>query len=125
MFKPEGHSSVSPYLIVTDARATLDFAAKVFDAPTIFTHEGEDGAIVHAELRIDDSVVMVGQAPEARPAHVHVYLADPDAAFGRATVAGGKEVQPMKDQPDGDRRGGVTDPSGTTWWLSRMVRPRD
>ena len=124
MYKPADYTSVSPYLIVTDARATLDFAARVFDAPLLFAHEGEGGAIAHAEFRIDDSVVMVGQAPEAAPAHVHVYLANPDVAYARALAAGAREVQPMKDQPDGDRRGGVTDPGGTTWWLSRRIAAR-
>lgn len=124
MFKPEGYTSVSPYLIVTDARATLDFAARVFDAPVLFAHEDEEGAIRHAEFRIDDGVLMVGQAAEAAPAHVHVYLANPDAAYARALAAGGREVMPMRDQPDGDRRGGITDPGGTTWWLARMIAPR-
>ena len=124
MFKPEGHTSVSPYLIVTDAKATLAFAGLVFDAPVLRAQEDEAGAIRHAEFRIGDSVVMVGQAPEAQPAHVHVYLENPDAAYARALAAGGREVQPMKDQPDGDRRGGITDPGGTTWWLARTIRPR-
>jgi uncharacterized glyoxalase superfamily protein PhnB len=124
MYKPADYTSVSPYLIVTDARATLDFVAKVFDAPVLFTHERPDGAIGHAEFRIDDSVVMVGQAPEAAPAQVHVYLSNPDVAYARALAFGAREVQPMKDQADGDRRGGITDPCGTTWWLSRMITPR-
>ncbi|PZQ49050.1 MAG: hypothetical protein DI556_12970 [Rhodovulum sulfidophilum] len=124
MYKPDGYTSVSPYLIVPDARATLDFAARVFEAPMLYAHEDAEGVIRHAEFRIDDSVVMVGQGAEAAPAHVHVYLANPDAAYARALATGAREVQPMKDQPDGDRRGGVTDANGTTWWLSRMVGER-
>jgi PhnB protein len=122
MYKPASYTSVSPYLIVPDARATLDFAAAVFGAETLQAHRDEDGVIRHAEFRIDDSVLMVGQAAEPSPAHIHVYLADPDAAFARALEAGGTEVRPMDDQPDGDRRGGVTDPNGTTWWFARAPR---
>lgn len=90
MFKPENYTSVSPYLIVGDARATLDFVARVFDAPTLFTHEDAEGTPRHAEFRIDDSVLMVGQAAEAAPAHVHVYLANPDVAYARALAAGAR-----------------------------------
>ena len=123
-YKPAGHTSVAPYLIVADAEALLGFVQAVFGAMPIFLHRRDDGAIAHAEVRIDDTVVMCGQAEGAAPAHVHVYLPDVDAAFARALKAGGREVQPLADQEDGDRRGGVADPTGTTWWLSTAVTPR-
>ena len=123
-YKPDGYTSVAPYLIVPDAEAVLAFAKAVFGADPLFIHRAPDGAIAHAEFRIDDTVVMCGQSAGAAPANVHVYLPDVDAAFRRALAAGGTVVQEVAEKGDGDRRGGVADPSGTTWWLSTEVTPR-
>lgn len=123
MYKPEGHTAVSPYLIVADAEAALAFIAAVFGAGPTYMHRTAAGAIGHAEVTIDDTVVMLGQMADGPGAHVHVYVADLDAAFARAKAAGGTVVQEIADKGDGDRRGGVTDPSGTTWWLSTQIDP--
>lgn len=124
-YKPAGYTSAAPYLIVADAEALLGFLRAVFGAEPRFLHRRDDGSIAHAEVRIDDTVVMCGQAEGVPPAHVHVYLADVDAAFARALAAGGSEVQPVAEKGDGDRRGGVADPSGTVWWLSTQISPRN
>jgi len=124
-YKPAGYTSAAPYLIVADAEALLGFLRAVFGAEPLFLHRRDDGSIAHAEVRIDDTVVMCGQAEGVPPAHVHVYLADVDAAFARALAAGGSEVQPVAEKGDGDRRGGVADPSGTVWWLSTQISPRN
>lgn len=118
-YKPSGYTSAAPYLIVADAEATLAFTAAVFGAERLRVIRGADGAIRHAELRIDDTVVMVGQMGGGPEAHVHVYVDDPDAAFARALAAGATPVQAVAVQDDGDRRGGVRDANGTTWWLGR------
>lgn len=118
-WKPEGYTSVAPYLIVTDAQATLDFAAAVFGGETLSVRRGASGAITHAEMRIDDTVVMLGQAPGGPAAHVHVYVADPDGAQRAALAFGAAEVEPVQDRPEGVRRGGVRDANAITWWLSR------
>lgn len=124
-YKPAGYTSAAPYLVVADAEALLGFLRAVFGAEPLFLHRRDDGSIAHAEVRIDDTVVMCGQAEGVPPAHVHVYLADVDAAFARALAAGGSEVQPVAEKGDGDRRGGVADPSGTVWWLSTQISPRN
>jgi PhnB protein len=124
MYKPSGHTSVSPYLIVDDAEAAVAFIRQVFGAEPLFVHRDPDGANVHVEVRIDDTVVMLGQSPGGPDTHVHVYVPDVDAVFARALEAGGREVQPPMEKGDGDRRGGVTDPTGTTWWLSTQMRQR-
>jgi PhnB protein len=67
---------------------------------------------------------MCGQYPGVPPAHVHVYVPDVDAAFARALDAGGTVAQDIAEKGDGDRRGGVTDTTGTTWWLSTQVAAR-
>ncbi len=121
MHKPEGYPDVSAYLIVGDARAVLDFCAAAFDAEPLRVIKREGGGIMHAEVRIGDSVVMMGEMPGGPASHLHLYLADADAAFDRAVAAGAEVVEPMTDKEDGDRRGGVRDPGGTTWWIARQT----
>lgn len=123
MYKPTGHNAVSPYLLLADVEACLAFVEAVFGSETIFLARRPDGSIMHAEVRIDDSVVMMGQSADGPDSHLHVYVSDVDAAFERAKAAGGRVVQEPAEKGDGDRRGGVTDPAGTTWWLSSVVDP--
>lgn len=119
MFKPEGHNSLSPYLIVNDAQATLDFIKAVFDADPKLIHRAEDGTIAHAEILIDDTILMVGQFKDSGSvAHVHVYVPDVRSSFELARKAGGNAVQEPIRKDDSDLRGGIVDASGTTWWLS-------
>lgn len=118
-WKPKYYSTVSPYLIVRDAEAALQFLENVFGATRLRVHVREDGrGIAHAEALIDDSVVMMGEMPEAGEANVHVYVSDADAVFERAIHAGAQIVQEMTRSGDGDYRGGVADGNGTVWWIS-------
>jgi uncharacterized glyoxalase superfamily protein PhnB len=123
-YKPAGHNSVSPYLVVSGASATIEFLKRVFDAVELLRIPGNDGKLVHAEVRIDDTVVMLGDASGAFPpkaAAVHVYVKDVDAIYKRALEAGATSVQePIKKQ-DPDKRGGVKDAGGTTWWIATKV----
>lgn len=120
-YKPAGYTDVSPYLIVPDIPATLDFLEAAFGAERLrfFTHE--DGTPMHAEARVGDSVVMMGQAPGGTGANVHVYVEDVRAVYAAALKAGGTSVQEPLDKDDGDLRAGVTDPTGTTWWPSTQI----
>ncbi|KRS11796.1 hypothetical protein XM53_13860 [Roseovarius atlanticus] len=120
MHKPQGYPDVSAYLIVPDAAAVLDFCAAAFNADRLRVIARDGGGILHAECRIGDSVVMMGEMPDGPDAHLHLYLADAEAAFDRAVAAGAEIVQPMQSQDDGDLRGGVRDTSGTTWWIARQ-----
>lgn len=120
-YKPAGYSSVSPYLIVRDAEKTLAFIAAVFDAERLRVIPREDGeGIVHAEARIDYTVIMMGEMPGGPDANVHVYVANVEAAFARAKQAGGTVVQALERKGDGDCRGDIADGNGTMWWLSRQ-----
>ncbi len=119
-WKPEAYSTVSPYLLVRDAERTLGFLEAVFGATRLRVHQRDGGGIEHAEARIDDTVVMMGEVPEPGEAHVHVYVPDADAAFAKATEAGGRIVQEMRRSGDGDYRGGVADGNGTVWWISQQ-----
>ncbi|GAB5377606.1 MAG: VOC family protein [Acuticoccus sp.] len=116
--KPDGYNDASPYLIVTDARAVLAFLAATFDAPSLRVIRRADGTIMHAEARVGDTVIMMGEAPGGAPGHIHVYVPDADATITRALLAGASLVQAAAEKGDGDRRGGVTAPDGTTWWIA-------
>ena len=122
--KPEGYSTVSPYLIVDGASETIEFVVRVFDGVPLRRFADESGKLVHAEVRIDDTVVMVADAVQgwpAVPSHVHVYVADVDATYRRALEAGASSVQEPVQRDDPDKRGGVKDAGGTTWWIATKV----
>jgi uncharacterized glyoxalase superfamily protein PhnB len=122
--KPDGYATVSPYLSVTGGRATIDFLITVFDAVVLREFADEDDKIMHAEVRIDDSIVMLGDANDGfppAPCHVHVYVADVDATHQRALAAGAQSVQEPMKKADPDRRSGVKDAGGTTWWIATKV----
>jgi PhnB protein len=123
-FKPDRYPSLSPYLVVRDAQVVIDFVTATFDATTLRRHEREDGSVQHAELQVDDSVVMLGQAVEGWPAvscHMHVYVPDVDETYSKALAAGGESIQAPEKRDDPDRRSGVRGPGGNTWWISTRV----
>ena len=123
--KPAGYSSVSPYLMVTDAQRVIDFLRQAFGATELRRFPLPDGSVMHAEVRIDDTVIMLADAGgefPAFPAWLHVYVTDVDDTYRRALEAGGVPVQePQLKEGDTDRRGGVQDPSGNTWWIATQV----
>lgn len=124
MHKPNGCSTVSPYLIVDGAPGTIDFLKQVFGASELRRIEDPSGRVVHAEVRVDDTVLMMADAVEAWPAapsHVHVYVKDVDATYRRALAAGARSVQEPMKKEDEDKRGGVQDAGGTTWWIATKV----
>jgi PhnB protein len=119
---PEGHHTVTPYLVVRGAAKTIDFAKKAFGAEELFdAMKNPDGTIMHAEFKIGDSVVMISEATDQHPAMqsmLHLYVPDIDAKYQRAIAAGGKSVTEPADQFYGDRSGGVKDPSGVMWHIA-------
>lgn len=121
---PDNYPRVCPYLIVPGVRALITFIETVFDAQPGQHHEGPDGKVMHAEVRIGDSVIMMGEASEkwkAIPGSLHVYVADVDAAYKRALAAGATTVTEPADQFYGDRSAGVKDASGNTWWITTHI----
>lgn len=123
-WKPKGYNSASPYLIVSNAKGTIEFLKAVFDAQELRCLARSDGKISHAEVRIDDTVVMLSDETEGWPlipSHVHIYVLDVDACYGRALEAGAQPVSEPVRKDDIDKRGGVKDAGGTTWWISTLV----
>src|SRR5206468_3698463 len=94
---------------------------KAFDAKEIHRSEMPDGTVMHAEVRIGDSVVMLGEtrdASSATPACLYMYVPDVDAVYARAVQAGGVSISEPRDQFYGDRSGGVKDACGNQWWIA-------
>jgi uncharacterized glyoxalase superfamily protein PhnB len=123
-YKPDGYTSVAPYLIINDADGTIAFLERTLDAKVLRRMPSQDGKVMHAEVRIDDTVVMLADAAPDWPevsAHVHVYVPDVDASYQRALDAGATSVQAPAKRDDEDKRGGVKDASGTTWWIATRV----
>ena len=124
MHKPDGYTTVSPYLIVDGAARTIDFLTSVLGAKEIRRFTDDKGGVRHAEVRIDDTVIMVADGVEGwppMPSHVHVYVPDVDATYQRALAAGAESVQAPVKKDDADKRGEVKDAGGTTWWIATKV----
>ena len=129
---PEGYHSVTPYLIVDDAKGALDFYRRAFGAEEKFRMPMGD-RIGHAEIKIGDSFVMLADefpdmghlGPKSRggpTASLVVYVPDVDAAFRKAIEAGAKQQRPVEDQFWGDRMGTLTDPFGHQWTLATHIK---
>ena len=130
---PHGYHSVTPSLIVRDADAAIRFYARAFGAEELARMLGPDGSIMHAEIRIGDSIIMLGEENESwgtrsplltngNPGSLHLYVADADAAFARAVDAGASVRYPLEDAFWGDRYGKVADPFGHEWGIATRVK---
>ena len=128
---PEGYHSVTPYLVVDDAKSAIDFYTRAFGAQEKFRMPMGD-RIGHAEILIGDSHVMLADefpdmghlGPKNRggtTVSLMVYVPDVDAAFKRAIDAGATETRPLENQFWGDRMGTLTDPFGHVWSLATHV----
>jgi PhnB protein len=128
---PEGHHTVTPHLIYDNAAQAIDWYKKALGAEEVARAVGPDGKIMHAEIRIGDSLIMLndemgsGKSPKAvggSPVSLWLYVDDCDALFNRAVSAGGRVAQDamgqMQDQFWGDRSGTFTDPHGYTWTIA-------
>lgn len=119
--QPSGASRSSPYLTVPDVAALIDFLVTVFDGEVKERITRPDGSAGHAEVRIGDSLIMMGGATpscEVHPATLYVYVADVDATYQKALAAGATSDTPPSDMFYGDRAAAVRDPSGNQWWIA-------
>lgn len=128
-FQPQGFHTVTPYLRIRDCPAAIEFYKKAFGAVELFRMPGPGGAIVHAEIRIGDSPVMMSEenlkwnalAPQTlggTSVGIHLYVQDVDAMFSAAVAAGAKVTMPPMDMFYGDRSARVSDPFGHDWTIS-------
>jgi PhnB protein len=121
---PEGFHTVTPYLLVTDARRLIEFLKQAFGAELVHLSTRPDGGVMHAQVRIGDSPVMMGEVTgEWKPmlGSLYLYVPDTDAVYRRALQAGGTSVMEPADQFYGDRNAGVKDPVGNVWWIGTHI----
>ena len=121
---PEGYHTVTPYLTVQGVPKLIDFLKQAFAAQEIERLARPDGTIGHAEVRIGDSIVMMGDAtPEfaPMPAMIHLYVNAGDAVYQRALQAGATSLREPADQFYGDRSAGVKDSCGNQWWIATHI----
>jgi PhnB protein len=120
----EGFQTVTPYLMVREAAQLIDFVKQAFAATELFRGTGSAGGI-HAEVRLGDSMVMIGGAGtwngEPMPAAIYLYMDDVDAVYKRAIQAGAASLSEPADQPYGDRIAGVKDPFGNVWYIATHI----
>jgi PhnB protein len=126
---PDGYHTVTPYLIVKDASAAIDFYKKAFGATEVMRMNGPNDKVMHAEIKIGDSFVMMAeefpemgalapQKPGIASVSLVLYVRDVDALAGQAVAAGAKVVRPVQDQFYGDRSGTFSDPFGHVWTIA-------
>ena len=126
----EDYHSINPYLVVRNAEKAIEFYKKAFSAEERFRMHGPDGkTIMHAELKIGDSVFMLTEespdmkslSPESiggSPISLYVYVKDVDGVFNQAVSEGATVIHPVKDQFYGDRSGYLKDPFGHLWSIA-------
>lgn len=118
--KPPAHNAVSPYLLVSSGEKMLTFLQATFNAEEIYKAALPDGSVKHAEVLIDDSVIMLGERPEGEASihgSIHVYVPNVDACYANALQAGATSISEPRDQHYGDRTAGIKDHEGNLWWL--------
>ena len=126
---PEGYHTATPYLIVKGAAKAIEFYKQAFGATELERMETPDGKIAHAEIKIGDSIIMLGdEAPQhgtrgpkslgGSPCGLYLYVEDVDETFNRAVTAGATVTMEVKDQFYGDRNGSLVDPFGHTWYVA-------
>jgi PhnB protein len=121
---PEGYHTITPYMVANDAQKLIDFATRAFDAKLVEEMRRPDGGIMHAELQIGDSRIMLGQANEqhtAMPCGIYLYVPDTDATYTKALAAGAVSAMEPANQFYGDRNAGVRDENGNVWWIGTHV----
>jgi len=124
-FKPTGYNSVSPYFIVDGAQKLMDLLNKLFNAKELRRYNMPDGTVMHAEMKIDDSVIMLGDSSEQYPPItlvMHVYVPNVDEIFEKAIKLGCISMDaPKQKEGDPDRRGTFKDFAGNTWSIGTQL----
>ncbi|SER57661.1 VOC family protein [Salipaludibacillus aurantiacus] len=125
MYKPEGYNSVSPYLVVNGAQKMIDLLEGIFKAETLRRFGMPDGSVMHAEVVIGDSVIMIGDSSEQFPPNthlLHVYVSDVDKTYNKAIALGCQAIEaPVNKDGEPDKRGTFKDFAGNIWSVATQV----
>ena len=120
----DAYRTVTPYLVVPDADAELKFLADGLGATETLCHRNPDHTVMHAEIKIGNSLVMLGQAgpqSKALTAALYVWVPNVDELYAKALAAGATSASAPEDKPYGHRNAGVVDPGGVTWWIGSPI----
>lgn len=124
-FKPEGYNSLSPYFIIDNAEDFLEFLIAVFNGEEKRVFKRPEGTIMHAEVKIDDSLIMFSNATEQFPAYnmvLHLYHPDCESVYQKAIAYGCEGYEaPVRKKEDPDIRGTFTDPWGNMWSVGTQL----
>ncbi len=121
---PTGFHTLTPYLAVNGASKLIDFLKRAFDAQENYCSKAPDGSVMHAQLKIKDSMLMVSDANGAFPAmpsFIYMYVENTDKVYNQAMQAGAISIMEPADQFYGDRNAGVKDPAGNMWWIATHI----
>ena len=130
---PDGYHTITPAIVVRGAAKAIEFYRQAFGAEVVDRMDGPDGSVMHAELRIGNSIMMLGdenpqfgtlspQSTNGTSSSLHIYVDDADAVFARAVSAGATVKYPLENAFWGDRYGKVTDPFGHEWGIATHVK---
>ena len=118
------YRTITPYLVVADAEGEIRFLEAAFGAAVTLDQRNSDGTVMHAELTVGNSQVMLGQAGgqwKPREAAFYVWVADCDATYQKALDAGARSESAPEDKPYGHRNAGVIDLNGIIWWIGSPI----
>ncbi len=124
-YVPEGLRDINVYLHPTGTPRFIEFLESAFGAEQVARYESPEGVVLHAKVRVGDSMVEMGEAHgsyQPLPTTIFMYVPDVDAVYRRAIEAGGTSLFEPADQPYGDRNGGVIDPVGNYWYISTHIK---
>jgi uncharacterized glyoxalase superfamily protein PhnB len=121
---PEGFHAITPYLFAEGVSRLIEFISAAFGGEVISCKDRPDGSIMHAEMRVGDSMLMLADASTdfgPMPTSIYLYVTNSDTVYQTALKCGGTSVFPIMTLPSGERYGGVKDPCGNIWWIATHV----
>lgn len=120
-YRREGFHSITPYIIVPNVRSLIEFLESAFGANLDNIKERSDESVMHAEMQIGDSKIMMGEPTEtfgSMPGCIYLYVPDCNATYIKAIESGGKSIMKPANMPSGERYGGIEDLCGNQWWIA-------
>lgn len=121
---PDGYRTLTPLVAVQGVPRLIEFLKTAFGAMELMRFDLPDGSVMHAEVQIGDSRIMMGECMDGSPpnhAALYLYVPDVDATYRSAVDAGATSLSEPSDQFWGDRAAGIKDPTGNTWWIATHV----
>jgi len=122
---PKGYHSLTPYIFAENAQKLADFLKEAFGAVQRTRIVLPNGRLMHTELKIGDSFLMMGEPTDKlgpMQCSIYLYVEDCDKVYQRAIKSGGASIMKPMDMDTGERYGGIKDPAGNIWWVATHVK---